>query len=1055
MRITGWHIDGFGLFNGEHVSELPASLTVVYGPNEAGKSTTLAFIRGVLFGFPTGNTKERKYPPLNGGRHGGRLFLEDSEGAWAIERMGSPAPSITVTLPDGSAGTAEDLARLMSFADKEIFRSIFAFDLGDLDMRSLDSGAVKDRIFASTQTGAGVSPSQARKLLDAQMAKLLKPRAQGAQINRLEGELRDIERSMREAQKAADGYPRAVSERDKLGAQVDKLREAQVEAEAGVIRLEKLESLWPDWFHRKQAEEELAAIDAPDDVPEDIGERLADADAAIREARRAIATIEKERAGQEKRLARIAIDDRLVEVESESEALFAAVSAYEENMKQLFTLETDAKAEEKKVDDALANMGPGWDRERVASFDASIPAANEVAVWSDRMRAAESAQAEAARALGDATQRAGEVRDERSSLKKEIAGCGDVALAPALDELESGTIRLKALVTERGTAEARVENAEQMAANLSMSAGPLAVTPGATKSMRTALYGFAALLAVASVAMAIMGQAPAAVVLAVAAVGAGVLGHRAGHPDQPAASLGVDAAAADPRVKKASELVETRLSELQRIEDDIGALASSLGVPEAPTPLQVEELSMNLARQRAQRAALDRLSADLERVAERERKADEQVQGLEADLASARAEGKAATTDWDAWRTDRGIPEPMAPDTVTALFRSVKACRDSIARLEQVQAQVGGLRGTVGEFEQRADDVLAKAGEKSEVRDSALAAALAVLHNRVLSDQKFRADKEGLETGIEGTNRELEKTEVELTEAEQKREEVLAEVSVTDETELRKLVQCVKRRQELALEISDCTKRVDASLGFGAGAEEMRAELSSGHVDEWKARKAAGQEQVRILAEQRDEAVRAHQDAVQAVARISESSDVAQLGIVAEGLRQETADAVGRWQRLALARALIDETVTLFEKSNQGPVVDRASALFKKITADHYSRLLAHEGALDVENDKGKRIDVGSLSTGAAQQVYLCLRLGLAEEEASKRTSLPLIMDEVLVNFDQERALGVAEVIRDVAKRHQVLMFTCHPHTVELIQETCGSVRLVELERFATEGTQP
>jgi uncharacterized protein YhaN len=258
----------------------------------------------------------------------------------------------------------------------------------------------------------------------------------------------------------------------------------------------------------------------------------------------------------------------------------------------------------------------------------------------------------------------------------------------------------------------------------------------------------------------------------------------------------------------------------------------------------------------------------------------------------------------------------------------------------------------------------------------------------------------------------------------------------------------VKRRQELALEIGDCTKRVDASLGLGAGAEEMRAELSSGQVDEWKAQKTAAQEQVRILAEQRDEAVRAHQDAVQEVARISESSDVAQLEIVAEGLRQETADAVGRWQRLALARALIDETVTLFEKNNQGPVVDRASALFKKITADHYSRLLAHEGALDVEDDKGERIDVGALSTGAAQQVYLCLRLGLAEEEASKRTSLPLIMDEVLVNFDQERAAGVAEVIRDVAKRHQVLMFTCHPHTVELMQRTCGSVRLVELERF-------
>ncbi len=124
MRITGWNIDGFGLFNDAQVSQLPEGLTVVYGPNEAGKSTTLAFIRGVLFGFPTGNTKERKYPPLHGGQHGGRLFLENGEGAWTVERTGSPTSSLTVTLPDGSAGTAEDLARLMAYADKEIFRHV-------------------------------------------------------------------------------------------------------------------------------------------------------------------------------------------------------------------------------------------------------------------------------------------------------------------------------------------------------------------------------------------------------------------------------------------------------------------------------------------------------------------------------------------------------------------------------------------------------------------------------------------------------------------------------------------------------------------------------------------------------------------------------------------------------------------------------------------------------------------------------------------------------------------------------------------------------------------
>ena len=1002
MRITGWNIDGFGLFNNAEVTELPEGLTVVYGPNEAGKSTTLAFIRGVLFGFPTGNTKERKYPPLNGGQHGGRLFLENDEGTWTIERTGSPASSLAVTLPDGSAGTAKDLARLMAYADKEIFRNIFAFDLGDLDMHSLDSEAVKDRVFASTQTGAGVSPSQARKLLDAQIGKLLKPRARSAEINRLKSELLDIEKKMREAQKAADGYPRAVAECDRLRAHVDEMGEEQGAVEAEVNRFAKLESLWEDWFLIKQAEEELAGIAAPDDIPENIVERLAKADAAIGEAKRAIATIKGQRAGEEKRLARIAIDDRLAEVESESEVLFAAVSAYEENLKQLSTLGSDVKAEEKQVANALADMGLGWDRTRVVSFDASIPAASEVAAWSDRMRAAESARVEATRMLEDATRRAGETRDEQSRLEKEIADRDEVALGPELDELESMTTRLKALISDRGTAETRVESGQLAVANLPMSASPVASE--AVKTMRASLYGFAALLVVASVVMAITKQIPATVVLAVAALGAVILGYRVGRS---AASLATVTAAAHSRVKEARELLESRESELRRIEDEIGTLASSLNVPAVPTSLQVEELGNELARQRARRASLDRLSTEFDRVAERARKSDERVQSLDAGFASAKADVEAANAEWERWRTSRGIPEPMPPDTVTALFQSVKVCRDSIDRLKQVEEQVGGLRTTVGRFEQRADDALAQAGEKTGVRGSALAAALAMLDRRVGADQKFRADKEGLETGIRGTTRNLEKTEVELSEAEQQRTGVLVEVAVADEAELRKLVQRVSRRRELALEISVRRRRIDASLGLGAPAEEVRAELAGGQVDEWKARKAAARELANNLAEQKEAAVRAHQDAVQEVARISESSDVAQLEIAAEGLRQEIAGAVALWQRLALARALIDETVTTFEKNNQGPVVDRASAFFEKITAGHYPRLLAHEGALDVEDNKGKRIGVGSLSMGATQQVYLCLRLGLAEEEASKRTSLPLIMDEVLVNFDEERALSL------------------------------------------------
>ena len=76
MRIREIYVDGFGQFAARDFGPLEQPVTVFYGPNEAGKSTLLEFIRAVLFGF---RRAPHDYPPLAGGRHGGRLALVDRD----------------------------------------------------------------------------------------------------------------------------------------------------------------------------------------------------------------------------------------------------------------------------------------------------------------------------------------------------------------------------------------------------------------------------------------------------------------------------------------------------------------------------------------------------------------------------------------------------------------------------------------------------------------------------------------------------------------------------------------------------------------------------------------------------------------------------------------------------------------------------------------------------------------------------------------------------------------------------------------------------------------
>src|SRR5882724_4479101 len=90
LRIDGWQIEGFGIFRDWEVRGLSAGLTVFLGPNEAGKSTLLGFLRGALFGFPSRRSRSPQYPPLLGGRHGGRVILAGAQGEVTVERFAAP-----------------------------------------------------------------------------------------------------------------------------------------------------------------------------------------------------------------------------------------------------------------------------------------------------------------------------------------------------------------------------------------------------------------------------------------------------------------------------------------------------------------------------------------------------------------------------------------------------------------------------------------------------------------------------------------------------------------------------------------------------------------------------------------------------------------------------------------------------------------------------------------------------------------------------------------------------------------------------------------------------
>lgn len=264
MRIEGWRIDGFGVLRDMEVSDLESGVTIFVGQNEAGKSTLLAFLRTMLFGFADRRTRENPYPPLAGGRHGGQITLTDEHGLWTFTRFKDKPKVITACGPDGHSGGEEDLRRLLSGVDATLFKSIFAFSLDELQrFATLDAAGVRERIFSAGISGAGQSARAVLAELGAEEGRLLKQRSGKAVINDLVRRLQRAEEDVQKAEQEATGYA------DLAGAE-DAQRRLAADFEARLTalaaerrRYEILAALRPDWEELAAADRLLAELPAP------------------------------------------------------------------------------------------------------------------------------------------------------------------------------------------------------------------------------------------------------------------------------------------------------------------------------------------------------------------------------------------------------------------------------------------------------------------------------------------------------------------------------------------------------------------------------------------------------------------------------------------------------------------------------------------------------------------------------------------------------------------------------------------------------------------------
>jgi uncharacterized protein YhaN len=906
-------VGNFGVWRDRTLPPLGPGLNLLYGPNEAGKTTLLMFLRAMLFGF------DRQAVTLDGAEPGGVLTLADDQGReWLLERWGRGKKArVTLSGAFGVSTGETGLRDLLHNVSRPVYANVFAFSLSELsDLRSLDHQEVRELLYSASLGLGGISLARVASDLHKEAENLFKPvsRAQKKpEINQVLGELTQVRHTLAELEKQPEEYQGLVAELARIEQEIEALSARREAAEAERRRLQRLEEAWPVWENWQEVAADLAALPVVDTFPENGLSRFESLAAEQERTEQERSDLLRALAAAQQAHQDLSPDFRLLDQAPALEALWENRPLFEDRRAELARKEQELAAAKARLEESLNNLGTGWDEERLEEFPLSL-------TWRQGVR-----------------ERQQSLEDARQNLRHFETLCHQ----------QGGIIRDREAALEQArTAGLAGRSGWFSRWGLVLAGGIMLGAAGVLASFRLWPYAIGA------------------------AAGAGAVWLLAGFF----------------RVHLRSQF----------------------------------------------RRHVSALTGELERAAET-------LNWIQSERDRARAKLDDMMAEWQERLAASGFPAALSPADALELAQEVERARGHLHSYRELARQRDTLSQFLSGFASRLGDICRELNLPEAPLHEANS-LLVRLKQELVLHQEILSKKTLLETEIlalTGKADTLEEARKRLTGQVQ---ELFQAAGVDNEEAFRQQAEVFQRRQDLLA----TSRHLSVQLRLLAGGEAAWAEFHQTLAQSTQADLRAGLERAgRAVSDLDARLAQAREDKGSLATRRDDLERTEELGkhlLVEQTLAARLQDLAGRWTILALSRYFLEQGRRRFEADSQPLVLKEASRYFAELTEGRYIRVMAplEDENLLVINRQNQHVPVERLSRGAVEQLYLALRLALIQAYHQKGVNLPLVLDDTLVNFDHRRARQAVRLLQEMSASHQLLLFTCHPHIVSLVNETLG-----------------
>ncbi|AGA28699.1 ATP-binding protein [Singulisphaera acidiphila] len=468
----------------------------------------------------------------------------------------------------------------------------------------------------------------------------------------------------------------------------------------------------------------------------------------------------------------------------------------------------------------------------------------------------------------------------------------------------------------------------------------------------------------------------------------------------------------------------------ERLSATLAELGETSSAPDERLAPLIERALALIAKHEALIRRRERFETDLAKEQADLEEAEQSLAKIEADQENWRG-------PWAESMSRIGLEREATPAQANVFIQKVRELRDQVRKANEFRSWI---RGIDRDGEQFAHDVAALALRVApDLADQPPDAVVGTLSARLRSaredDQSLRSHRDR----IEAENKALEVAEQSQVEARLELGDLCRQANCATAEDLPQAEQRSSLRSKLEADLRRCEEQI-RSLSAGASIEAFIAEAEQldpdglGLVLDGLEKDVAELQQRMLEVNQKIGAENQVLEAIDGSSKAAEANE--QAGYALARLQAD----VPRYAALRIAAFVLQQGIERYRERAQGPLIRRASQLFATLTTGSFGGLRIDYDdrnaavLVGVRPDGETTVNISGMSDGSCDQLYLALRIASLENWLAAHEPIPLVVDDILLQFDDGRSAAALQVLGEFSKKTQVIFFTHHAHLLDLAQ---------------------